>query len=372
MVGRLVPALSGAGILVFTYLLGEKAGKGMGIIAALFLFLSGHFQVLTSSMLGSSLNLLFLMASLYFLISEREAYAGVFFVLAGLARYSSYQMFVIILAYVVWKKRWKFFYGVGAMVPVLLGVFLMPNFVDYTILQMFTRNVLTTQKYAGFVSFLIIQKWLLLIAAMGGIAVLLKEERNEVIDLSGVAFASIFAIFLMPEIRYWYVFYAFPFLCILGAHFLRYIKEIKGEKVWKAVFAVFVFLMLGKFFAAVTYSDSPVAEEILGPVVYPGMFVYDLSSTRGSYMAMKYRTRIPPELVENNGIGLASGSSDPAEIVRILESDPPVYIIDYRQDERTTYWMSTEIKEFVDNNYEPHSEAIEENTGISLVVWERG
>jgi len=86
---------------------------------------------------------------------------------------------------------------------------------------------------------------------------------------------------------------------------------------------------------------------------------------------MKYRTRSPPELVDNNAIGLASGVVDAGDVVRVLENSMPTYLIDYREDERTTYWMNTEIRGFVEKNYKPFAEATEEATGNSLVIWER-
>jgi len=375
LVGRMVPALGGIGIIILTYLIGEKMKKGLGNMAVVLLFFSAHFQLLTNSMLGASLNLFFLLASFYLLLDERDFWVGICFVIAALARYSSFPFFLVILGYVIWKKRWKFFYGVGAMVPVLIGIFMIPNFFEYTILNMAGRNVLQSPKMTGFLTFLIVQKWMVLLGVVGGFLVFFKKGKKKVDDellrIGVVVCASIVLVLLLSETRHWYLFYSIPFFCILGAYFLRYLRNrFSGVKEW-AILLVLGLILFASFGSVLEYRDSTVAEEFLAPRVKPGMGVYDLSGTRAAYIAMRYRTTIPPELVDNNAIALASGIVNPGEVVGVLEEVMPAYLIDYRQDERTTYWMGTEIGGFVENNYVPVLEATEENTGNSLVIWER-
>lgn len=372
MVGRLVPALSGVGILLLTYLLGEKAKKGLGNLAAAFLFLSPHFQMLTNSMIGASLNLVFLLASLYMLVEKRDALAGVFFVLAGLARYSAFPMFLVILGYVAWKKRWKFAYGVGAMLPIAVWVLLIPNFFEHTVVNMFARNVLQSPKMTGLAYFFFTQKWVVLMGVGGAYLAFYSKKKSELLQVLAVVCASTVLILLLPEIRYWYLYYSLPFFCILGAYAIKHLLKEVPNKWGKWVFLGIVGLVLFWSFALVLdYRDSAIVEEILAPKITPGMGVYDLSGTRGAYMAMKHGTRIPPGLVDNNGIALASGVANAGDIVQILENSMPAYLIDYREDERTTYWATTEIRGFVENNYMPFAEGAEENTGNVLVIWER-
>ena len=371
MVGRLVPALSGVGILFLTYLTGEKVEKGLGNVAAIFLFLSPHFQTLTNSMLGASLNLLFLLASFYFLTGKRDVLAGVCFVVAGLARYSAFPFFLVILGYVIWKKKWRFFYGVGAMAPIILGILLIPNFFQHTVLNMFARNVLLSQKMVGFYLFLIVQKWVIGMGILGGFLVFREKVKGELLQLAVLVSVSIALVLFLNEIRYWYIYYSLPFFCILGAYFVSYVRgRVPRGAGWAIVGAIYL-ILFWSFIPVLDYHDSPIVEEVLGPALTPGMVVYDPSGTRGAYLAMKYGTRIPLELVDNNAIGLASGTVDTGDVVKSLEIAMPLYLIDFRGDERTTYWMQTEIRGFVEGGYKPVFEGVEKNTGNRIVIWER-
>lgn len=371
MVGRMVPALSGVGILIFTYLLGNKAKEGMGTLAAVFLFFSPHFQTLTNSMLGASLNLVFLLASFYFLTEKRDAVAGVCFVLAGLARFSSFPFFILMLLYVAWKKRWRFFYGVGALAPVLVALAMAPNFLEYSVFSVFTRNVLQSLKMAGFYIFLIVNRGVIAMGAIGAYLVTLAKKKSEMLQFAVVACASILLSLFLSEIRYWYIYYSLPFFCILGAYFVRHVQGLVPKKARLGLVLLVGLILFWGFAPVLDYSDSKMVEDVLAPAVRPGMVIYDLSGTKAAYMGLKYGTRLPVELVDNNAIALASGDVEPAYVVHVLGQEKPSYIIDYRQDERTTYWMTTEIKDFIGDNYKPALQATEDETGNMLAIWER-
>ena len=139
-IGKLTPALGGLIVLIATYLAGEKIRKNLGLAASILLFFSFSFQSITELAMGTSLNLAFIMLAFYFLMDDKPLPAGILTGLCFLARYNSFPIAIIFLAYTLLRKEKRFLLGLLLTAPIFLYLSAIPNFLNNTLLYHFSKH----------------------------------------------------------------------------------------------------------------------------------------------------------------------------------------------------------------------------------------
>ena len=378
LIGSLVPILSGLAIVMLTYLLGEKIKPGTGLIASLLTALSLHIQLTTNWLSGAGLCLALVLASAYLLLSKKEFAGGILLAVSFLARLSFLPLAVALLLYSLYKRNYRFLYGLAVTIPPLLLLLLIPNFIQSVFTSHFMEFLpgmaILMTGYTGFVRVFLGQ---LGIFALGAAALyLLRKEIGQLKHWDILPFLILAALpyLLLKEVYYWYLLFLIPAFSIACSIFL---SHTKNRSHWLAIFTLLLIItayptlsdISSKSKSGYTLALSPLEAELA-----PGTPIFDTSSATGAYLALKTGARIVGQ-IDMNGVGIATGFFDTGKIVSNLEADRPLYIIDRRghltgeQINRPTYWWKTPIRLFIYSNYSPKFTIYDTTTKTLTIIW---
>lgn len=365
LLGRMVPVMSGAAILVLSYFIGDELKKGSGIFASAIVLSSYSFGLMGGRGMGVALSLALVLGSVYCSLRKRDGAAGVLLALSMFVRLSNFPVFLVLAGYHIWKKRWGFVKGLA-----ILGVFgllaLIPNFTkDVFIYHLMKSAVADRGGALAFVS----REWILL--ALVPLGIFVKWDERKLLILG--CMASGILVLALSQVRIFYLGFVIPFAALVaGAGIVTALE--KWERLKPLLVLVFVGVLMVNAYAYSFEATGidPALERVFTDIGGP---VFDTSSSLGAYYAVAYGGRISGKVVDMYPVRAASGAIMWADVLAKLESDPPRFIFDNRGEfvgyNEREVWLNTPLKEFVYENYIPwRFVSITSNQEI-VIMWER-
>jgi len=363
LLGRLIPILSGAAILVLAYLIGNELEKGSGIFASAVILSSYSFWLMSGRGIGVALSLALILGSVYLSLRKKEDWAGLLLGLSLFVRLSNFPLFLVLVGYHVWKKRWRFFRGLA-----ILGVFgfltIIPNFTKDVFLYHVLKSAVADR--GGAIAFAS-REWILLLLVALGAFVKWTEKRLLILGCA----ASGVLVLLLSQVRIFYLGFVIPFVAIVaGIGIVRGME--KFEKLKYVVVLIFLaVLALNGYAYRFEYSGvDPALDGIFAEIDGP---VFDTSSTFAAYYSVEYGSRISGKVIDMYPVRVMSGMVEWDDVVGRLDEDTPRFIFDKRgefvgENEREA-WLKTPLKDFVYDNYVPSRFVSAADSQEIIIMW---
>lgn len=383
MVGMIQPIFSGLASIILVYLIGEKIRGGSGIYAAAFLATSYHFQFFTHWLGGVALSVVFVLASFYLTLQKRHELSAAFLVLSFLTRINHFPVLFVFLGYHLYKKNYRFFKGLVIAGLASFILFLIPGYVDGTILYHFLKKAGPLSVGHG-AYFSVIQKQAVIITlSLLSFAYIFKRKiKDDALFFSYAAALSCLTLLALSELRTWYVLYTIPFFCILAGFLMHQLSLIKVNKkhISPIVIAAFLILLVLNIYPAygfTQYSEPKSYDPVYDLLdIQEGDYLLDTLAGISPYLALKNDAFVAGDLVDMNPLRFASGLIDIDDTIMRLEAQPPKYIFDMRGGTGELvswdhYWRFTPLRDYIYNKYNPHYLVYNDDLFTLTLIWEK-
>jgi len=333
---KLVPLISSVITAIFLFkIMRFKFGDTSAMLTVVLFLFAKRVMLEATYFLGVNLTAMFVVIGLYFLVIKRYFRSGIFYGIAALSGLYSLAPFLVILVFLLFKKRFKRFL-LGFLV-IFLAVNLLMISVSTNYIDSVYKYHLMKPKVEGnnlkIMGDIVKENLLLFILPF---LLLLSKDKKKLFLISIISIAYLLFLSQIRLFNFYFVL-LFPFLAIISGYSLAYILRLFKHN--KTLF-VFLIIMLVGIFSITLYNNVK------------HLYTFDLVDFQSGSMIVNYIKENSNEnaqifgdvltvplialqtdrdiafnLVDTNAMRFLSGSLDFGEVLERIKQDKVKFVI---------------------------------------------
>jgi len=255
--GKLVPIIFSFILIYLVYLIGEETREGVGWISAGLVFLSPFFQIYNHNMYGLMISGAVVAAAVYAYVKERHGVSGF---LCMVCLFTRLNTIYIVLGLLYFNRRKKQFYQGLLMGTPFLLLFLVPGFIEDTILYHLHKASHPIGFRLGEIASFVKTNWLILGACVMAAPTLYNKQDK---GFNMLVLGSLYTVFTLTQsnVYEFYLFLGLPFLALAAG---SWIGSLKKEKKNTVVIIICVWVLAGIPQTIDAYSSTSKVEDFKG------------------------------------------------------------------------------------------------------------